>query len=105
MIASVIGPAYSAELLVIEQPHCPYCERFNAEIATAYPRTAEGKRAPLVRLQLNDRWPDPYSQIKPATYTPTFILVENGVEVDRMLGYPGDEYFWFLLNELLDKLP
>jgi hypothetical protein len=24
--------------------------------------------------------------------------------VDRLIGYPGDEYFWFLLGQMLDKL-
>jgi len=56
-------------------------------------------------LQLNEPWPEDYAFINPASVTPTFILVEDGEEVDRIVGYPGDEHFWFLLNELLDKLP
>jgi len=97
-------PVFAAELLIIEETHCPYCKRFNAEIAPAYPHTEEGKQAPLVRLQLGETLPEAYASIKPASFTPTFILVENGQEVDRILGYPGDEYFWFLLNEMLDKI-
>jgi thioredoxin-related protein len=97
--------AHAAELLVVEQDHCPFCERFNQEIAVAYPKTPEGQRAPLVRVQLNEVWPDPYTFIEPASVTPTFILVSEGKEVDRLVGYPGDEHFWFLLNEMLDKLP
>lgn len=99
------APAWAAELLVVEQPNCPYCERFNAEIAEAYPNTEEGQRAKLIRVQLNETWPDEYTFINPASVTPTFILVDNGEEVDRLVGYPGDEHFWFLLNEMLNKLP
>jgi len=91
------------ELLVVDQPHCPYCERFDAEIAPAYPKTEEGKRAPMVRVQLNKPWPEAYASIKPARFTPTFILVQNGEEIDRIEGYPGDQHFWFLLTQLLNK--
>ena len=34
----------------------------------------------------------------------TFILVDKGEEVDRLIGYPGDEHFWFLLGDMLEKL-
>ncbi len=104
-LLSVCASATAAELLVVEQDYCPFCERFNQEIAVAYPKTAEGQRAPLVRLQLDAVWPAPYTFIEPAAVTPTFILVSDGEEVDRLVGYPGDEHFWFLLNEMLDKLP
>jgi len=106
VLAGFCAPSLAATLLVVEQPDCPYCERFNREIAEAYPKTDEGKRAPLVRVQLGDDWPERYAFVNPAAVTPTFILVgDDGEEVDRIVGYPGDEHFWFLLNELLDKLP
>ncbi|MBX2836819.1 MAG: thioredoxin family protein [Gammaproteobacteria bacterium] len=98
---SYAGVANAAELLVVEQPNCPYCDRFHAEIAPAYPNTVEGRRAPLRIVQLGD----PIENIKPATVTPTFILVDNNQEVDRLVGYPGDDYFWFLIGEMLQKLP
>ena len=96
--------AHSAELLMIEEPGCIYCARFNREIGPAYPNTDEGKLAPLRRLQLADPWPSALSLVKKATVTPTFILVENGKEVERLVGYPGDEHFWFLLGQMLEKL-
>lgn len=95
----------AAELLIVEEHYCPYCERFNAEIGNIYPKTTEGKQAPLVRIQLEDPWPEKYSGIKKASVTPTFILVHEGKEIDRMLGYQGDEFFWFLLGNMLEKLP
>ncbi|MFK7859972.1 MAG: hypothetical protein AB8B64_14175 [Granulosicoccus sp.] len=43
-LALIIGkPAVALELLMIEQAGCVYCERFNAEIAPAYPKTPEGQ--------------------------------------------------------------
>ena len=35
-------PARAAELVMMEQPGCVWCARFNAEIAPAYPKTDEG---------------------------------------------------------------
>ncbi len=96
--------ANDIELLVIEQDFCPYCERFNREIALTYPKTSEGQRAPLRKLDLFEPWPSEYVNVTPANFTPTFILVHNGLEIDRITGYPGDEYFWFLIGEMLDKL-
>ena len=33
---------------------------------------------------------------------PTFVMLNDGRETGRIEGYPGDEFFWPLLNELID---
>jgi len=104
ILTSFCAAASAAELLVVESNDCPYCARFHREIGTAYPNTEEGKLAPLHILQLNEAMPTQYSNIKPAKVTPTFILVDGNKEIDRLEGYPGDNYFWFLLGEMLAKL-
>ena len=96
--------ASAAQLLMFEQDNCPYCERFHAEIGPAYPNTDEGKQAPLRVLMLNEPLPDELINLTPASVSPTFILVDNNREIDRLVGYPGDEHFWFLLSEMLSKL-
>ncbi|MFT6302712.1 MAG: thioredoxin-related protein [Granulosicoccus sp.] len=96
--------AQSAELLMVEEPGCVYCARFNREIGPAYPKTEEGKLAPLRRLQIADPWPEELEGVRKASVTPTFILVDNGMEIDRLVGYPGDEHFWFLLSQMLGNL-
>lgn len=103
-VASTTGAAQAAELVMVEEHGCVFCAKFDRQIAPAYPKTAEGKQAPLRRVQLGDPWPDDLRFLGPALYTPTFILVDNGQEVDRLTGYPGDEHFWFLLNSMLEKL-
>lgn len=95
----------SIELVMVEQSGCVFCERFDSEIAHIYPKTEEGMRAPLRRIDLGDGWPADLVNVATETLTPTFILVENGREVGRLRGYRGDEYFWFLLGELMAKLP
>ena len=39
------------------------------------------------------------------TVTPTFVLAEDGREVGRIVGYPGNSFFWELLGELLRRVP
>jgi thioredoxin-related protein len=104
---SALAPTilFAAELVVLEQPGCPWCARFDAEIAPVWPKTEEGKRAPLRRVDITETWPDDLAAVQKERFTPTFILLNNGKEVGRLRGYAGDEFFWYLIGELLDKVP
>ncbi len=99
------GPVAAAQLLMLEQPGCPWCKRFNAEIAPAYARTDEGRRAPLRRVDVTKPWPLDLANVRKDRLTPTFVLVDDGMEIDRLRGYPGDDFFWGLLDDMLEKLP
>ena len=101
---SAVRPAASAELLMLEQPGCVWCARFNAEIAPAWPNTEEGRRAPLRRVDITQPWPDDLAGIRKERFTPTFVLVEEGREIGRLRGYVGDEFFWYRIGELLGRL-
>lgn len=100
--ATVSAPA--AELVMFEQNGCAWCIRWNNEIGPAYPNTPEGKIAPLRRVNIHEPLPGDLENIRVERFTPTFVLVENGEEIGRMRGYTGDEFFWFLLAEMLEKL-
>jgi len=51
--ATLISPlAMAAELVMVEQAGCHWCERWNADISETYPKTEEGKKAPLRRVDL-----------------------------------------------------
>ncbi len=102
---SLAGAARAAELVILQQPGCVWCARWDREIAPAYPKTPEGKRAPLRRVDVTKAWPQDLAGVTLERLTPTFVLVEDGVEIARLRGYPGDEFFWFLLDEMLAKLP
>ena len=94
--------AQTAELIVVDRPGCPFCERFEREVAPAWPNTDEGRAVPLRRVSLRERWPDDLGAVVPPDLTPTFILVERGTELGRLVGYRGDEHFWFLIGQLLE---
>jgi hypothetical protein len=91
------------ELVMVEEEGCIYCAQWNADIAQAYPRTAEGRAAPLRRVDIHAVLLDDIELTSRPVFTPTFILVDDGLEVARLEGYPGEEFFWFLLGQMLDE--
>lgn len=105
VLAAVSAPVRAAELVMIEQAYCEWCDRWNAEIGGIYAKTPEGQRAPLRRIMINNPVPDDLTFSVPANFTPTFVLVENGAEIGRIEGYPGEHFFWPMLGRLLDRLP
>ncbi len=90
-------------LLMFEEDGCPYCERWRQEVGVVYARTAEGARAPLTRVDLHGPRPDGVTLTSAIFYSPTFVLLKNGAEVGRIEGYPGEDFFWGLLGQLLRR--
>ncbi len=105
LFAPQVSAQKSTELIMVEQDYCEWCEKWHEEIGGIYDKTTEGKRAPLRRVDIFDDKPEDLADIELGRYTPTFILMNDGKEVSRLRGYPGDEFFWYLLGEMLDKLP
>jgi hypothetical protein len=103
---SLAGPAvHAAELLMFEEKWCTWCERWNVEVGDVYDKTEEGRRAPLRRIDMHGDFPKDIQLASRPQFTPTFVLVADGREVGRIEGYPGEDFFWGLLNRLLAKLP
>lgn len=91
------------ELVMLEQALCEWCEAWDAEIGPIYPKTWEGRAAPLRRVDIFDERPADLKSMRPTQFTPTFVLMRNGEEVGRMTGYVGEDFFWGLLDQLLAK--
>jgi hypothetical protein len=102
--AAALDAARAAELVMFERAGCPWCQRWNREIAPIYPKTAEGQRVPLRKVDLDRGIPPDLVLHDPVRYTPTFVLMENGREVGRLIGYIDDAAFWGLLAKLLTKI-
>lgn len=93
--------AWAQELIMVEQEGCIYCEMWDAEIGPIYSKTVEGKAAPLRKMDLDEEYPADLSFTAELIYTPTFVLVEDGRELARIEGYPGPDFFWWVLAEML----
>ena len=92
-------------LLMIEEEWCEWCEQWNADIGVIYEKTTEGRQAPLLRADIHEPMPEGISLSIRAQYTPTFVLLDDGREIGRIEGYPGEDFFWGMLNRLLGKAP
>ena len=97
--------ARAAELIMFHDVHCVWCARFDAEIGPIYAKTKEGQRAPLRRVDVAKPVPPELAFIDAERFTPVFVLIDNGREIGRIRGYPGEDHFWGLLGTLLAKLP
>ena len=95
--------APTLELVMVEQAGCAWCARWNREIGPIYPKTAEGEAAPLRRIDLRQPVPEDLTLEGRVIFTPTFILVRDGVEIDRLEGYPGEDFFWPILTAMLER--
>ncbi len=103
-LASFAAPAAAElRLLMVEQPGCAYCARWDAEIAPIYPKTPEGQAAPLERVQLRGPYPEGIELGPRPVFTPTFILVQDDRETGRIEGYPGEDFFWGLLSRMMTE--
>ncbi len=85
-------------LIMVDDPNCSYCRKFDAEIGKGYPRSRYAAAAPLVRIRRKSPELKAYN---PVIYTPTFLLVRRDQELGRITGYPGVEYFFAELDGLL----
>lgn len=94
----------AAELVMFKQAGCPWCEAFDREIAPVYGKTEEGGRAPLRRLDIARDLPPDLAFLSVERLTPLFVLVDQGREIGRIRGYPGEDHFWGLLSVLIEKL-
>ena len=87
------------QLVMITSSHCPWCEAFEDDIGKGYDLTEEALIYPLRRHDFYDAMPDDLAHLTPATMTPTFIVIRDGAEVGRIIGYPGAELFWWRISE------
>lgn len=90
----------ASELLMVEEKGCYWCERWDQEISAIYPKTSAGQYAPLRRVDI-DALPNEIRFNRGVMFTPTFILIDNDTELARIEGYPGEDFFWPLLEDIL----
>jgi hypothetical protein len=94
----------AAELLMFEDGYCSWCRRWHAEVGPSYPSSPAGRQAPLRRLDIGDQGTAGVSLARPVHATPTFVIVDRGQEVGRIVGYPGSDYFYPRVAEILTRL-
>jgi len=105
LCAGLVPVAGAAELVMFTRDGCPWCARFEREVAPAYHLTEEGRLAPLRRVELRPGGSTLAGLAAPVIAAPTFVLFEDGRETGRITGYQGDNAFWGLLGKMLADVP
>jgi len=107
LAAVSLAPPARADLVLamFERAGCAYCIMWDNEIGPIYPKTTEGKVAPLRKIDLHAKLPPDVALTSKPQFTPTFVLLRDGVEIDRLEGYPGEDFFWGLIGNMLKKQP
>ena len=91
--------AQAAELVMFERAGCVWCQRWDREIAPIYNKTDEAKVLPLRRVDVDQDKTTDVTLASPVIYTPTFIVIDKGREIGRIIGYTNDMSFWGLLGK------
>ena len=104
ILFTVLFLSFSAsayELLMFSVSNCIYCIAFNEQVAPTYNDTEYAETLPLTIIDNADipEWfQTAYEEgrIENIRGTPTFIIwdEENQVEIDRIVGYNGKEWFY-----------
>ncbi len=102
-------PIVAAELLYFYDSFCGACQKFDEEVGSYYNNTAESKVIPIRKVEFST-WrhlaDKPYAGMLTKTIigTPTFVMVEDGQEIDRLVGYSNNELFWLSYTAMQNKL-
>lgn len=116
-LAAVLGPVRLAgaapsaidwrqaplRLLMVQKRGCAFCAAWDREIAPGYAASAEGRSAPLLRVDIDGPWPDGLALASRPFATPTFVLLQEGIEIGRIQGYPGAARFHPQLAAMLER--
>jgi thioredoxin-related protein len=102
---SIERPGPTLELIVIEARGCPMCRLFRDEIAPAYRASARARQAPLRFVDVSFTDPGTLNLVAPVEIVPTVILMRDGAEIDRLVGYTGPEIFMSVVGRMLGDTP
>jgi len=103
-VMASFSTANAAELVYFGSSACSVCETWDEEVGEIYAKTEESKQLPLRHHDVHDDKPDDIAFIRGVVYTPTFVAIEDGREVGRIVGYMGDFFFWEQVGSLIQKL-
>lgn len=102
MLLALPAAAQELRLLMIEQVGCAVCMAFNRDVAPGYALSPAGAQAPLIHANLRGPLPEGVVLATRPYVTPTFILIgADGQEISRMTGFPGEDFFWPFIDEMI----
>lgn len=98
-------PAWGSEyeLVMVKRDGCIYCEIWERDLGPIYPKTDIGAFAPLRMVDITETKGKDTPFKNPVVFTPTFVIVKDGTEMRRMEGYQSEDFFWGVLEMILER--
>ncbi|MBU3028566.1 SoxS protein [Paracoccus marinaquae] len=90
-------------LLMVEARDCDESAAWRRQIGGGYAASPVGRAAPLLLVDFGGPWPDGIVLGRRPNVTPTFVLLRRGMELDRIEGYPGEQFFYPRVAAMLRK--
>ncbi|WP_282603576.1 SoxS protein [Paracoccus sp. PARArs4] len=95
--------ATDLRLMVITADDCHESAAFRREVMHAPGASAAARMAPMFEQPLDAPWPDGLAIGRMPRVTPSFLLLANGIEIDRFEGYSDPASFDARLRHVLDR--
>ena len=89
----------STRLVMVTSDQCPFCQAWERDIGVLYDKSPYALSLPLTRVDIGGAMPEGVTLQSPVLGTPTFLIIQNGQEIDRQRGYDVKEMFWWWLSE------
>ena len=86
-------------LVMVKSDYCPICQAWERDVGTVYDKSPYAPSLPLTRMEMGSAMPEGVSLQAPVVGTPTFLIIQDGREIDRQRGYDDAEMFWWWLSE------
>ena len=90
---------------MFEHPDCAYCRVFRRDVLPKYhDAMRRQRRASALRRHRNGAIPTASASISRIDTLPTAVVMRDGREVDRIVGYWGPTNFFKLLSHILMRM-
>ena len=102
--AARVAPQPGWELLIFEHRDCTYCRFFRRDVLPYYRQAVPGDAVPLRFVDLKTAEPSAFALKGRIEAVPTAVLMKDGEEIGRIVGYWGRDTFFSLLSHLLSRM-
>jgi len=86
-------------LVMVTSDYCPFCQAWERDVGVVYDKSPYAPSLPLTRVDMGSEMPEGVVLQTPIVGTPTFLIIQDGREIDRQRGYDDAEMFWWWLSE------
>lgn len=97
------APQTPYELVVFEADGCIYCENFRSDVLPLYRESRIGRETPIRFVNVSRSDEAKMGLSGAITIAPTVVLMHQGQEVDRIVGYTGPFNFMKMVAWMLGR--